>query len=81
MRVPEQFGIEFRLAAQPKAKADRVDDEGEEHRDVGYEEGDRPGNIRAAWAAMPGKAPGRAPYPDGRIRLMRPGSRPRDAAH
>src|SRR6266699_3305436 len=46
-----------------------IDDKGEEYRCIGHDKGDRPGEIRAVQAAMPGRSPG------GFRRYRRPGGK------
>ena len=63
-RVGEHLGIQSRIAPHPQPIGGGVDDEGEEHRDIRYDERDRPGELRTLQPASP-VAPQRLP-PDWR---------------
>ena len=56
-RVGDQVAVERRLPGHPEPVGDGIDDEGQEHRRVGDDEGDRPGELRAVQVAVPGRSP------------------------
>src|SRR5262249_3071050 len=62
-RVGEQLAVEARVAAHPQPVDHRGHDEGDEYRDVRYDERERPGVLATLEASAPG-AGERAPPDD-----------------